>query len=65
MSDSLFQKIWKNSSRLSLVWAPYFPHFISILSDLKLDEWNNQGFTKLLCIQEGKMQSWKILSSKP
>jgi hypothetical protein len=27
------------------------------LSDLKLDEWNNQGFTKLLCIREGKMQS--------
>jgi len=30
----------------SLVWTPYLFHFYSILNDLKIDGWGNQGFTK-------------------
>ncbi len=44
----------------SLVLAPYLPHFEFVLSDLKSDGCANQGFTKLLSIQEAKIKYFKF-----
>ncbi len=46
MIDSLLQKIWKISYGLFSSLNPIFSHFNSILNDLKIDGWSNQGFTK-------------------
>ncbi len=55
MSDSLLQKNLKKIAPYpSLVPAPYFPHFQSVLSDLKLDGCTNQGFTKTSFYSRGK-----------
>jgi hypothetical protein len=46
MSDSWLQFFKNNNLNPSLISAPYFPHFLSILSDYKPDGCANEGFTK-------------------